>query len=265
MKLFILALDGMDYDLAARLNLENTLQKQYGKLKVPINKNLGCPTSPEVWASFLCAENVKIEFMAKKRNWALKPLRFLKERLPFISLGIGRKVTGGGLMVFPELKRETWVDNPKVKEIGVPYYSYTNEAFEYSRQFGEDKNLELYRKRLYLLFLKKSRELLSEVKALDSDSFEVVFAYLHFPDLFNHSWFTNKERLMKYYSEIDEYVEVFKKELGNSQLLIISDHGFDFSKNEHSDLGFISSNFSTKFPKTIIELGKQIEDMLKNE
>jgi hypothetical protein len=254
MKMLILALDGMDYDLAVKLNLKNILQEQYGKLEVPINKDIGCPSSPEVWASFLCAEHVKKEFIGK--NWIFRILIPLKRIFPFVSLGFGKKVNDG-LTGFPKLGRKTWVDNFDVKEIGVPYYSYTEEAFEYTRDFSKDNNLELYRERLYNLFLKKSNEVLREVES--STNFNIVFAYLHYPDLFNHAWFTKKDKLEDFYLEIDEYVGELKNVLGNTHLLIISDHGFDFTKNEHSNFGFISSNKKMIFPKSIIELGKQIK------
>lgn len=256
MKMFILALDGMDYDLAVKLNLENILQEQYGRLEVPINKEVGCPTSPEVWASFLCAEHVEKVFVGK--NWIFKILIPLKKMFPFISLGLGKKVNGG-LAGFPELGRKTWVDNFDVKEIGVPYYSYTDEAFGYTRDFSEDNNLELYRERLYNLFIKKSNEVLGEVE--NSKNFNIVFAYLHYPDLFNHAWFTKKDKLEGFYFEIDEYVGKLKNVLGETHLLIISDHGFDFIKNEHSQFGFVSSNIKMTLPKSIIGLGSHVKSL----
>jgi hypothetical protein len=258
MKMFILALDGMDYDLTVKLNLENVLQEQYGRLEVPINKDVRCPSSPEVWASFLCAEHVMIDFEGRKNTLALKILKSLKRLMPFLSFGIGKKISGR-VKGFPKLERSTWIDNPNVKEIGVPYYSYTNEAFEYMKEFADTKDLDLHRKRLYELYLTKSRDIMREVRNLPSGNYDVVFAYLHYPDLFNHAWFTRKDELEEFYFEIDEYVSELKSVLENTHFLIISDHGFDFTKNEHSNFGFISSNKKMIFPRSIIELGKQIK------
>jgi len=136
MKKLILGLDGMDFDIAVDLNLQNVLQVQFGRIEVPISEILGRPSSPEVWASFLCGERVKKVFAGRKRIWLLKYLVKLKRMFPFISLGLGKKASGQ-IVGFPELDRETWVDLPNVKEVNSPYYSYANEVFEYAKQFGE--------------------------------------------------------------------------------------------------------------------------------
>jgi hypothetical protein len=36
---------------------------------------------------------------------------------------------------------------------------------------------------------------------------------------------------------------------------IVSDHGFDLSKGDHSDFGFVSSNRFMNFPRDIMGLG----------
>lgn len=260
MKLYILGLDGLDYDITVELKLKNLLQKQFGKIEVPINENIKCPLSPEVWASFLCAEHIKMEFKRKRHGWTLKILEPLKRKLPFISLGIGMKMTGG-VIGYGKLKRKTWVDNPNVKEIGAPYYSYTNEAFQYARDFQKNNDLAYYRRRLYWLFLKQTAEVVTKTKELlkASENVDIIFAYIHYPDQLNHVWFTDKDTLKKFYVETNEFVGHLKTILKDTHLLIISDHGFDFTKNDHSDLGFISSNKKMKFPKSIIELGEQIK------
>lgn len=260
MEMFILGLDGMDYDLAVKLNLENVLQEQYGKLEVPIDKMFGCPLSPEVWGSFLCAEHVKIRFKGKRNQLALNLLQSLKRIFPFISFGIGKRVTGR-IEGFKKLDRKTWVDNPNVEEINVPGYSYKNETFQFLEDFRANKDLESYRRRLYWLFLKKTAEVVFKTKVLlkEGEKIDIVFAYLHYPDVFNHVWFTEKDTLKRYYFEINEFVGYLKSILKDTHLLIISDHGFDFNKNKHNDFGFISSNKKMIFPKSIIELGKQIK------
>jgi hypothetical protein len=260
MKLYILALDSLDYDITLKLKLKNLLQKQFGKLEVPINEKIGCPLSSEVWASFLCAEHIKMEFKRQKHGWTLKILEPLKRKLPFISLGIGKKVTGG-IAGFGVLKRKTWVDNPNVREIEVPYYSYKNDVFHVVKDFHENKDLASYRRRVYWLFLKQTTEVVTKTKVFlkEGEGIDVVFAYIHFPDAFHHAWLKDMDTLKKYYLEINEFVRHLKGILKDTHLLIISDHGWDFSKDTHSDLGFISSNKKMVFPKSIIELGKHIQ------
>ncbi|UCC58223.1 MAG: alkaline phosphatase family protein [Candidatus Bathyarchaeum sp.] len=175
-------------------------------------------------------------------------------------MGLGTKITGK-TEGFKKLERKTWVDNPNVKEIGVPYYSYTNEFFQLLRDFEENKDLTYLRRKFYWLFRKQTTEVVSKTKALlrEAGKIDVVFAYIHFPDLLNHVWYTDKDRLKKFYVETNEFVGHLKAILKETHLLLISDHGFDFTKNDHSDFGFISSNKEMKFPKSIIELGKQVK------
>lgn len=82
MKLFILGLDGLDCGITLKLKLKNLLQKQFGKIDVPIDEKFGFPISPEVWASFLCAENVEMDFKGRRNLWALNLLHSLKKMFP---------------------------------------------------------------------------------------------------------------------------------------------------------------------------------------
>jgi hypothetical protein len=264
MKLFILALDGLEGDIVEKFGYKNLLQKKHGKLKVPISKISGRPSSPEVWASFLCAEHIDKEFEVRKNRWAFGIIRSLKKALPFLSIGMGKKV-GGGIKTFQKLERKTWVDNPSVKEVDVPYYSYTNEVLEASYEFSKTKDLEAYRKRINIIFQEKKIHILREIRSLDRKNLDIIFVYLHFPDAVQHAWFHHKEEIYFHYSKLDEFVGVLKNVVGSTNFLIISDHGFDFSDNLHSMFGFISSNKNMVLPNSIIDLGKQIEDMLKNE
>ena len=257
MKKLILGLDGMDFDIAVDLDLKNVLQIQFGRIVVPISEILGRPSSPEVWASFLCGERVKKVFSGKKRLSLLKYLVKLKKLFPFISLGLGKKVSGQ-IVGFPELDKETWVDLPNVKEVNSPYYSYTNEVFEYAEQFGEDKDLDNFRKNVSDLYERDIKKITSAVKSeIEHPECDILFAYLHFPDMFSHAWFQDKDKLFSLHREIDDFVGTILKMLKKDiHVIILSDHGFDFKTNDHSDLGFISSNKFINFPKDIIGLGK---------
>jgi hypothetical protein len=256
MKKLILGLDGMDFDIALDLNLKNILQLQFGRIVVPINEVLGQPSSPEVWASFLCGEHVKTMFEGRKRVWLLKCLVKLKKVFPLISMGIAKKTTGQ-VVGFPKLNKKTWVDLPNVKEINSPYYSYTNEIFTYSKQFSEDKDLDNFKNNILDLYERDTERIISEVKLEITDpTCDVLFAYLHFPDMFNHLWFQDLDTLYSYYQKMDDFVKEVLDLIEDTHVIIVSDHGFDISKGHHSNFGFISSNKFMNFPKDIMELGK---------
>lgn len=256
MKKLILGLDGMDFDIALDLNLKNILQVQFGRIAVPISKILDQPTSPEVWASFLCGEHVKMIFTGRKRIRLLKYLVKLKRVFPFISIGLGKKTTGR-VVSFPKLNKETWVDLPNVEEVNSPYYSYTNEIFKYSKQFREDKNLDDFKDNILDVYERDTERIISEVKSEIKDpTCDILFAYLHFPDMFNHLWFQDLDTLYSHYQKMDDFVKQVLDLVGDTHVIIVSDHGLDFSKGEHSDFGFISSNKFMNFPKDIMGLGK---------
>jgi hypothetical protein len=260
MKKLILGLDGMDFDIAVDLNLSNILQIQFERIQVPISKILGVPSSPEVWASFLCAEWVEMRFKGRKRHRILKYIVKLKKALPFISLGLSAKISGKA-EGFSELRRKTWVDLPNVKEVNVPYYSYKNEVFKYTHQFADDKDLDAYKKKVLDLYERDSKKIILEVNLeVTHPECDILFAYLHFPDMFSHLWFQDLDTLYSHYQKMDNFVNQVLASVGDTHVIIVSDHGFDISKGEHSDFGFISSNKFMNFPKDIIGLGKLMYD-----
>lgn len=246
----------MDFDIAVDLNLSNILQTQFERIQVPISKILGMPSSPEVWASFLCAERVEMRFKGRKRHGILKYIVKLKKALPFISFGLGAKISGKA-KGFPELERKTWVDLPNVKEVNVPYFSYKNEIFEYTQQFAEDKDLDAYKKKVLALYERDTKRIMLEVNSeVAHPECDILFAYLHFPDMFNHLWFQDLDALYSHYQKMDDFVKEVLDLVEDTHVIIISDHGFDISKGDHSDFGFISSNKFMNFPKDIMGLGK---------
>lgn len=91
----------------------------------------------------------------------------------------------------------------------------------------------------------------------EGENIDVVFAYIHYPDAFSHVWFTDNDTLKRYYFEINEFVEYLKGILEDTHLLIISDHGFDLTKNIHRDFGFMNSN-KKMILRADLGLGKQI-------
>ena len=253
----ILALDGLDYDLVERLDLKNLKQMKYGRLEVPINKILKQPSSPEVWASFLCGKHVVMMFKGRKRLRLMKFLIKMKRLLPFISLGIGRKTTGG-ITGFGKLEEKSWAENENVLTIGVPYFDYTNEVFEAQAEFAETKDLVKLKMIILKDYLKKSKLAIKSLKNIDVNKYKIVFVYLHYPDQINHLCFNDMEQVEAFYQALDTYAKKFASVVRNHHLLIISDHGANFKTGGHSQMGFISSNNGIKLPKSIIELGKNL-------
>ena len=75
MKILIIGIDALEYNLVKKYNLKNLKQAQYIKIKVPINKELKKPTTPSVWASFLAGKIINCRF--EYENRFLKIVDFL--------------------------------------------------------------------------------------------------------------------------------------------------------------------------------------------
>ena len=235
---------------------------KYGRLEVPINKILKQPSSPEVWASFLCGKHVVMMFKGRKRLRLMKFLIKMKRLLPFISLGLGRRTTGG-ITGFGKLEEKSWAETEDVLTIGVPYFDYTNEVFEAQAEFAETRDLVEFKKTIFNDYMKKSRRVIKLLKDTNIDRYKVVFVYLHYPDQINHLCFKDMEQIEAFYTVLDTYAKKFASVIRNHHLLIISDHGANFKTGGHSQMGFISSNTEIILPKSIIEMGENIWEKVK--
>jgi len=243
-RIVILGLDGLEYDFVERWNLKNLKQREYGKLEVPINKEKGVPWSPEVWAAFLTGRHIpSLDFSRTPMlDFILKALKFMRRYIP-LSLGLGRKAVIRAPVHFPELKERTFLDLTNSKEINVPYYSHDNKTFRISWELdaGKISLKEAVNKDLNLYIYWK-RRILKELE--EAGDFDVVFAFMHFPDALQHLLFIRSLAIKELYADLDQYVSRLKLRVDSSLFLIVSDHGFDLETKTHSMYGFYSSNVS---------------------
>lgn len=263
-KTVILGLDGLDYDLVTKWNLKNLQQDVCSTIGVPIHKEAGVPSSPEVWASFLTGENIQgLEFARQgKVGRILNLLIRLRKHFNF-GFGVGRVLDRmTPVRTFPELRRTTFIDRSDVSEINAPFYSYDPivltiiELFgrgELSLQQAITKIFENYKKQKQLII----RELNNSLRNAN-----VVFAYLHFPDAVQHLLFTRPRLIKEHYFELDNYVLQLKSVLNNDSttFFIVSDHGFNIERGTHSLRGFFSSNNSHEVghPEHITEVFRKL-------
>jgi len=245
MKVFILGLDGLDYNLVKKWSLKNLQQEVFGKLTVPISKQTGVPLSPDVWASFLTGKQVVgLDFV---RNGPAAPLlKILKYIRKHINLGfgIGRPLSRRApARTFPKLNMSTFIDRSDVVEINAPFYSYDHTIFFLIEQFGNDEiSLQHALNRLVEIYEKRKKQILQETEE-KLRSANIVFAYMHFPDGFQHFLFPKPQSLKKYYIDLDIFVLGLKEILNDIPFIIVSDHGFDIANGTHSRYGFFSSSF----------------------
>jgi len=87
-------------------------------------------------------------------------------------------------------------------------------------------------------------------------NYDIWFFYTDLLDALPHLFISDKIRMMKYYSEINEFIEDIKKQLPNDVFIfVVSDHGMKQTGRfgEHSNYGFWSTsknlNLTLKNPK----------------
>jgi adenylosuccinate synthase len=93
-------------------------------------------------------------------------------------------------------------------------------------------------KKLFEENLKRTFEILN-----NSSNFQLFMCYFKFLDSIQHICFKEEVYIKRCYLKIEDVVRKIKKKTNKNDLvLIISDHGFDLEKGDHSNHGFYSSN-----------------------
>ena len=251
-KIYILGLDGLEFNFVEAWNLKNIKQNEYSKIQVPITEEQNIPMSPEVWGSFLTGKIVSQSFSAispplkrisdflsftKKYTIGYEKLvNFLQKLIPD-SLW-KKRVTG-----YSPLENKTFLDITNSKPINVLYYNedpIIHLIFYYFSigKISLKKTVQLF----MALYKKYEKQIFNETKRFQ-DSYDLIFSYLHFPDILQHVLMFRPYEIKNHYLEIENFVSSLKNIIPESTLfLIISDHGFDLKRGTHSNHGFYSSN-----------------------
>jgi hypothetical protein len=256
MKVFVMGLDGLEYNFVEDWNLTNLMQKEHGKVRVPINEKRGIPLTPEVWASFLVGEHINKDFSESLYlhqspsffgNQLVNLLKFLRGHLPF---GIGLEIA---LFTrrFPKLQEKTFLDLCKSKAVNVPYYNYDNQVWNTTALWSKNKvSLQQGVKVLRRIYAKRKRQMLREIQNVGDA--ELFFGYMHFPDVMNHYLFIRPSQLRRHYEDLNDFIPALKQHIADFLFLIVSDHGFNFTTETHSMHGFYSSNIPLNLNKPSI-------------
>lgn len=240
MNLFILGLDGLEYNFVKEWNMENLMQQEYGKIIVPINKERNTPISPEVWGAFLTGEeilNLKFHRPGIKGR-ILDILISLRKRVNF-GFGIGNYFRTH--RNFPKLNKSTFVDRADAAEINAPYYSYRGTLNIIERIGRGELSIDKALKELMITYKKRTVQIKRELKK-KMRVYTIIFAFLHFPDIIQHLSFTRHHLIKNIYADLDYFVLELKEILPGDKFIIVSDHGFEKETGIHSNYGFYSSN-----------------------
>lgn len=250
--MFVLALDGLEFDFVKRWNLKVLQQKYCGLLEVPIHPIRKVPVSSQVWACFLTGDwegSVKYADFTYGSWWKdsmYKVLQFIRSLMPF-GVGLMKQITKADKLVkaFPELYDSSFVELTSCSLLNVPYFNFNNFLFTLHSKFSSNK-LNMFE--VINLGLSYYEDLKHKILDKDLKSSPFTFAYVPFPDFIQHYCFSTLHKVLWHYLDLQQFVYELKEKF-EGKFLIVSDHGFSLESMSHSCHGFYSANFPLKVSK----------------
>lgn len=274
---FILMLDGLEYNLVLKWNLENLKQKTYGKIQLRreyfiedtknpfLREESPVPYTPTVWASFLTGlppekHGVKdmITYSAFWNKLRMLPMvrRLKGKRRLFWRLGIKPR-----LINKKDLPSKTFIDAIKPSiAIDVPTY---NEPTEYFMRMSQSvsKGIDSFEREALRIFRERKTKTLERI----NDPWRLFMTYFKIADFWGHLYYVRRPSILReLYNSLDATARDLKMLIPkNTVFLIISDHGMEDSGDgvtgNHSDHAFWSLNLETDWkPKDITDFYAKI-------
>jgi len=247
----VLGYDGLEPTLVESLGLRGLLQREHGRVRVPIAGGIDDPSTPIVWTSFITGQPPSVHGVDMPMVWDspvdglrsfLRKHRTLHGIAKRLRLGYRVRKRTGVEPVFPSRKHircDTIFDVVKPSiAISVPVYNEDlHRTYPVGEVFKARQDPEFrreYEARVRSIFQKEVEELFA---ALDLE-WRILMIHLHVTDLLGHvHWGT--ERLALLYEEMDLLTRKVKERLGPRDLvLVISDHGM--GRHGHTEHGFYS-------------------------
>jgi len=272
-KVTIIGIDGLEYEIVEELDLRNLKQKQYGRLSIPdecyreLTSGDRSPWTPLCWMTILTGTLPPEEYRQTKARSYKNPLieglkRSIGGYLGFIKgkrevlkkLGI-KQAQMGGKLVRKAMTRNmhTIFDlSDRSMDFNVPTYS---ESFSLKPLDKMKEEREL------LKFVDEEDELMKRyvlsVVGRKAD-YDLFMAYTRILDHYGHQMFRTEAFYHRY-----RMMDLFIRELSpkvEGLLLLVSDHGFtelEGTKHggKHSDFAFYSTNMRVDTPmKSLLDV-----------
>lgn len=275
MRVLIIGIDALEYDLVRKLDLKNLKQLEWGKLSLPLDPGDEALT-PVIWGGFITGSD-QSDLIKGFRHWKNPIVRFVSEnvfqRFKLYKMGckLGKLLRRFGAEQKPEVvSGNTIFDMGKSFAISIPAYNEDQINFllrEKVMEALEDKiTHEEFDNMMDEAFIDRKNRFF---EALDKD-WNVLMVHFFLTDLLMHLHFDDDIYAENLYRTMDRLVVKIKKRLAKTKkpddvlILIISDHGI--KKGIHTDHAFYSSNkkLGLKDP-SILDFYKIIEKALTNK
>nr|MDO8044128.1 alkaline phosphatase family protein [Candidatus Baldrarchaeota archaeon] len=262
-RVFVLALDGLEYDLVKKWNLKNLMQKSFGKIKLRKEYCIKSkpswaegtpeevvPYTPIVWASFITGlppqkHKIKTIWTYGKildRIRKLPLIRHIKgKRKLLYKIGLGPRVVNKR-----DLNARTIFDVVKPSiDVYVPTYSDNTELH---RRLSKALSISLkeYEREIWKVHRLRERKVFENLHR----EWKLFMAYFDIADLMGHLHIAKRpQRLRRVYRALEILsLEIKRRIPGDTVFIVVSDHGMkpepDGTGN-HSDHAFYSLNIET--------------------
>ena len=273
LKIIVLGIDGLEYNLVKKWKLQNILQEKYCKTDL---SDYTVKVTPPIWGSMLTGKVDEEIMRIWEKSAKIVGLKSDVKQVWWAKLGI--KI----LDLAPD-KIRTKIENKFIENIGEnpceKSANYINDKnliniFQFYKNpwtngipgFGRfdnnptkrklfkialEGNKEPFRKYVLDQYKKEKKELFNILEKKEND---LVFWYTPLLDSLGHIYISESINLMNYYLEINELAGSIRSKYQDSKIYVISDHGMEAVKGRfgmHSDYGFFSSNTGETIEKPL--------------
>ncbi|UCD96360.1 MAG: hypothetical protein JSV35_07715 [Candidatus Bathyarchaeota archaeon] len=251
-KVFILALDGLEYQSVKNWKLKHLMQRKFGTFPTLINKDMRVPLSPQVWGSFITGREQKIgswlvynrllEFLSKQI-----PLRWIKGKRKLASkLQISHSYVGRsnieGMPLFDVI--------PKSIAVEVPTYNLNAPELLGLVKTKLDEGLNAFENACMNRFEKTVNRIFESIE----DDWDIFMAWITIADTLAHSFIRIEAKMKAIYQKLNLLAyNISRKIPEEAWLLIVSDHGMQLMPDgtgQHTNYGFYSLNHETAWNPT---------------
>ncbi len=279
-KVCILALDGLSFELVHRWNLKHLKQKQCGRFLSIINRRHGEPLSPQVWGSFVTGIVQDID------NWKVYPrfAEWIRWNTPIKRVRGSDTVrkTFGKKIFIPALRLLRLRKKPAGKEmlkgttifdlgkkrvaVNVPMYNLNLEwLFNYTEKIF-DGDLQAFEDHV----LNSSELMIQETSRRLTEDWNLLMTWIPLADQMGHVFMTRTSKMKSLYRRLNMLAYNIRFKLPKDCLLIIvSDHGMEVSPDgvsgRHTPYSFYSLSEKTMWkPEKITDFFSFINDQMNS-
>ncbi len=278
MRVFVLALDGLEYLLVRKWGLSNLMQKRYGYFEVleeyfHRGERVFAPYTPKIWASLITGKKPSEHGI---RSWwtygrLLDRLRYF----PLIKKMRGKRRILWKLGLKPRIVDRRDLKGPTIFDVVRPSVAVNvmayNEKAEYRRRPVEAfyRGRREYEREIWRIHEERKRDTLSALE--EHRDWKLFMTYFDLADWAGHFYRgSHPLRLMRAYLELDRLAgELQERVPPGTVFLIISDHGMEPSGDSvtgvHSRRAFWSLNIDEEWePRDFVDFFPKIVEWCRD-